>query len=187
MQREVHDPARRQRYVFRRTGPDTDGRLLEVEVWAAPGGDVPRHVHPHQEERFEVLAGSMTFEVGGRRRRLVAGDRHAVPPGTPHAFVNDGDEEAHLMVEVRPALELQAFLEAAAGLSRARKISSRGVPRSPRALLEVAILARHFREATYLTRPPLVVQRVMTAALAALGRLFGMSAPALVDAARRTP
>ena len=54
-------------------------------------------------------------------------------------------------------------------------------------MLELAILARHFREATYLTRPPLVVQRVMTAALAALGRLFGMSAPALVDAARRTP
>jgi quercetin dioxygenase-like cupin family protein len=187
MQGEVHDPARRQRYIFRTTSPETGGRLLEVEVWAAPGGDVPRHVHPHQEERFEVLAGSMTFDVGGSKRRAAAGDRLVVPPGTPHAFVNDGDDEAHLMVEIRPALDLQEFLEAAAGLSRARKITPGGVPRGPRALLEVAILAGHFREATYLTRPPLIVQRVTTTVLSALGHLFGMRAPAIVDAARKVP
>jgi quercetin dioxygenase-like cupin family protein len=183
MERVVHDPARRQKYVFRATG----GELLQVEVWAAPGGDVPRHVHPRQEERFEVLAGSMTFEVDGTKRRAKAGDRLVVPSGTPHAFVNDGEDEAHVMVEVRPALGLQDFLEAAAGLSRARKITPRGVPRSPRALLEVAILARYFRDATYLTRPPLIVQRALTAVLASLGRLFGLSAPSLVETARRVP
>ena len=187
MDQLVHDPARRQRYAFRATAPETHGELLRVEVWASPGGDVPRHVHPRQEERFEVLAGSMTFEVDGHEQRAGAGDRLVVPAGKTHAFVNDGDREAHLMVEVRPALDLQEFLEAAAGLSRARKISGNGVPRSPRALLEVAILARHFRGVTYLASPPLVVQGAVTAVLSGLGALFGLKAPKLVDAARRVP
>src|SRR3954454_12632941 len=109
MGRVVHDPARRQRYVFQATGAETGGDLLQVEVWAAPGGDVPRHIHPHQEERVEVLAGSMTFEVDGTKRRLEGGGRRVCVRGTPHAFVNDGADEAHLLVEGTPALDLQDF------------------------------------------------------------------------------
>jgi quercetin dioxygenase-like cupin family protein len=183
----IHDPARRQRYVFRRTAVDTGGELLEAEVWAEPEGDVPEHVHPSQEERFEVLSGNVTFRLEGVRRRAAQGETLVVPPGTRHSFVNDGEVEAHLIVQIRPALELQEFLEAAAGLARARKITRGGAPRSPRALIELAMLARHFRSCTYLARPPVAMQNAMTAPLAALGRALGYKTSDLVAAARSVP
>ena len=175
----VHDPARRQRYCFRRAADDA----LQVEVWAAPGANVPPHVHPTQEERFEVLAGMVTFWVDGERRSAGPGDTLVAPPGSVHAFENE-DDEAHLMVEVRPALNLQEFLESAAGLSRARRITPRGFPKSPRTLLQLAILARHFQPCTYLARPPLHVQRVLLWPLVQVARLFGYRAPDVIAAAR---
>jgi quercetin dioxygenase-like cupin family protein len=182
----VHDPARRQRYCFRRTAADTNGEMLQVEVWATRGANVPPHVHPSQEERFEVLAGAVTFWVDGERRPATAGDTVSAPPGSVHAFENKGDE-AHLMVEVRPALDLQEFLEAAAGLSRARKITPRGIPKSPRALLQLAVLARHFQPCTYLARPPLALQRALLWPLVQVARLLGYRAPEVIAAARSTP
>jgi quercetin dioxygenase-like cupin family protein len=178
----VHDPARRQQYCFRRTADDT----LQVEVWASEGANVPPHVHPAQEERFEVLSGTVTFWVDGRRTNATKGDTVVAPPGSVHAFVNDGDE-AHLIAEVRPALNLQEFLESAAGLSRARMITPRGVPKGPRALLRVVVLARHFQRCTYLARPPLVVQKALLAPLAFVARLFGYRAPEVIAAAKSVP
>jgi quercetin dioxygenase-like cupin family protein len=182
----VVDPGRRQRYRFRTTGTETDGARLEAEVWVDPGGDVPRHVHPRQEERFQVLAGDVRFQIGRNDRRASAGDAITVPAGVPHAFVNDGGGEAHLLVEVRPALDLQEFLETTAWLGRAGKMTPGGRPRGPRALLELALLAEHFRGCTHLARPPLLVQRIGTAPLAALARLLGYHAEALIAAAKRS-
>jgi quercetin dioxygenase-like cupin family protein len=182
----VHDPARRQRYLFRRTAADTQGEMLQVEVWAATGANVPPHVHPSQEERFEVLEGTVTFWVDGDRRVATAGDRLTAPQGSVHAFENEGGE-AHLLVEVRPALDLQEFLESAAGLSRARRITARGLPKSPRALLALAVLARHFQPCTYLARPPLMVQNALLWPLVRIARLFGYRAPDVIAAARSVP
>jgi quercetin dioxygenase-like cupin family protein len=182
----VHDPARRQRYRFRQTAADTRGELLQVEVWASQGANVPPHVHPSQEERFEVLSGTVTFWVDGKRTIATSGDKLTAPPGSVHAFANDGDE-AHLIAEVRPALDLQEFLEAAAGLSRARQITRSGMPKGPKVLLKVAVLARHFETCTYLARPPLAVQRAVVRPLAWLASMRGYRATEIIAAARSVP
>ena len=42
---------------------------IEVEALYAPGGDPPpAHLHPAQDERFEVLAGELRTKVAGRER-----------------------------------------------------------------------------------------------------------------------
>ena len=61
----VQDPLRRQRYVF-----VEHGDVLEIQIEVDPGGEVPPHLHPVASERFEVLEGEVTFEVG--RDKLVA-------------------------------------------------------------------------------------------------------------------
>jgi quercetin dioxygenase-like cupin family protein len=182
----VHDPARRQRIRFLQTAADTNGKLLQIEVWAAEGANVPPHVHPSQEERFEVLSGTVTFWVDGVRTVVTAGDTVSAPPGSIHAFLNEAGE-AHLMVEVRPALNLQEFLETTAGLSRARKITPRGIPKSAPTMLRLAVLARHFEPCTYLARPPLAVQRALVRPLAYLARLLGYRAADVIAAARSVP
>jgi quercetin dioxygenase-like cupin family protein len=43
---------------------ETGGEFAEVHFDLAPGGYAARaHIHPHQEERFEVLSGSLTALV----------------------------------------------------------------------------------------------------------------------------
>src|SRR3954468_1752186 len=51
----IENPVSGERITFIRTAADTDGELLEIELELSPDGAVPgAHVHPEQEERFEV-------------------------------------------------------------------------------------------------------------------------------------
>jgi quercetin dioxygenase-like cupin family protein len=164
MQNLVEDPVRRQRYGFSR-----EGEVLRVELWADPGGEVPVHVHPSQQERYEIRAGEFRITVDGESRLATAGDRLIAPAGSWHRFENVGEGEAHMLVEVEPAGDLQAFLERAAELARAGKYTRRGVPRGLRAALELAVFADDFRDTTVLRWPPPAMQRP----LAKLGRRLG--------------
>jgi quercetin dioxygenase-like cupin family protein len=183
----LDNPVSGERFAFHLTADDTGGKRLVFDVVIEPDRQVPgAHVHPAQEERFEVVSGEVTFRVDGRRQVVSTGEVVVAPPGSVHAFQNDG-EEAHLIAEVRPALDLQEFLESAAGLSRARRITPRGIPRGPRALLQVAVLASHFQRCMYLARPPLAVQRLLLAPVTLIARLLGYRAPKVIAEARSIP
>jgi quercetin dioxygenase-like cupin family protein len=167
-ERLIVDPVRRQRYRFSR-----DGEVLKVDVWADPGADVPAHHHPDQQERFQILDGKVRFVIDGVERVATGGDRVVADPGVTHSFENVGDAEARLSVEVEPALDLQGFLEGAARLARAGKYTRRGIPRGPRAALELAVLADDYRETTIVASPPRIIQRLLLSPLARLGRRLG--------------
>jgi len=167
----VEDPVFRTRYRFSRGTGDDGGEVQHVEMWVDPGGGVTPHLHPAMEERFTVVEGRPEF-LGGRRWRAAGpGETVVVPPGTRHAFRNRGGEVARVRCEARPPSTLQAFLEDVAGLSRAGKLTRRGLPR-PSALLEAAVLADHYRDMVVLLfpSPPPVVQRLVFAPLARIGR-----------------
>lgn len=52
---ELVNPVTGLRTVFRKTAQDTSGELLQVDWISEPGWTTgPDHVHPRQEERFEV-------------------------------------------------------------------------------------------------------------------------------------
>ena len=73
---------------------DTDGELVAIDLELPAGRRVPGplHIHPLQEERFEVVDGTMRFRMG--RERIVAGPGEVVvvPAGVPHDFANAGDD-----------------------------------------------------------------------------------------------
>jgi quercetin dioxygenase-like cupin family protein len=161
----VHDPVRRQRLAFSR-----DGDVLLTDVWADPGGDVPAHYHPAQEERFEVLEGRVRFVVDGKRVAGGPGTRVVAPAGVKHAFCNIGEVEAHLRVQVEPALQLQGFLEEAAALARAGAYTRHGLPTRPSAVLQLAELMLRYGDVTVMAFPPRIVQRLLLAPLARLRR-----------------
>lgn len=79
---------------------------LEVESTWTSGGKKPQsHYHPNQDERFEVIAGELTVEVGGEPARVLkAGEVLEVPRGTPHRMWNDGPEIARASWRVTPRL-----------------------------------------------------------------------------------
>jgi mannose-6-phosphate isomerase-like protein (cupin superfamily) len=158
MTRLVEDPVLRQRYVFTR-----DGDMLTVEVWVDPGGGVTPHVHRAMEERFRVLEGEIEFLAG---RRWEKRSEIVVPKGTRHAFRNRGTVTAHMVTEVEPAMELEAFLTDVAELSRRRRFTRRGIPTSPKAAVELARLAMRYSDTVELETP----MRPLVPLLARLGR-----------------
>jgi quercetin dioxygenase-like cupin family protein len=88
----------------------TDRDLLEMEAtYGGTGQFPPEHMHPNQEERFEVLSGSIRAIVGGEERTYGVGERFDVPVGTPHQMT--ADEPSRVRWEVRPALRTAEFFE----------------------------------------------------------------------------
>ena len=158
------------RIVFTKTAQQTGGELFALEVFiraGAPG--TPEMVHPHQDESFKILSGSLDFRIGGQERRLKAGESLLIPKGTPHNWWNERDEEAHAQVEIRPALRSEELFANIYGLC-----SEKGALPNP---LQLAVLTdEHKDEGTYLTKPPLLVQKVMFGVLAPVGRLLGYRA-----------
>jgi quercetin dioxygenase-like cupin family protein len=86
-----------------------DELLVMEAAWGGDGSLPPEHLHPRQEERFEVLEGAVRTVVDGIERRYEKGDRFDVPPGTPHQMTGDGPARVHW--EVRPALRTADFFE----------------------------------------------------------------------------
>src|SRR5919202_827224 len=92
--------------------------LLAIDLELTLDGHVPgMHVHPEQEERFEVLEGRMRFRLGLRRIEAGPGDVVTVPAGAAHKFVNAGDTPVRARVEVRPALRMAELFETTVALA----------------------------------------------------------------------
>jgi quercetin dioxygenase-like cupin family protein len=81
---EIHNPVQGDSIVFRQTSQDTGGELKRGELVVSPGGSNPLHVHPLQEEHFEVLTGTLGVQLGDQRRSLGEGGEVTVPPGMLH-------------------------------------------------------------------------------------------------------
>ncbi len=156
---------------FGRRGP-----VLLIELWVAAGGGVSiAHFHPAIEERFEVLAGEVTFKADGEEIVGRPGDPPVVvKPGVRHSFLNSGEVEAHVMTEAEPGdPDLREFLERAAAMARAGKYNRHGIPAGPRSLLDAAEFADRYRDSTVLTGPtfpPATLQPVLLGPLAKLER-----------------
>ena len=57
----IENPASGERITFRETAATTGGELVAIDLELPAGRRVPGppHIHPRQEERFEVVAGTM--------------------------------------------------------------------------------------------------------------------------------
>ena len=175
----VEDPVLRQRFSFRRTTDEDGGEVLHVETWVDPGGGVTPHIHPAMEERFKVMEGNPSFLAGRKWQAASPGEVVVVPAGVRHAYRNTGNEIAHMVCEARPPSSLQEFLEDAAALGRAGKITRHAVPKGPSALLLGAVMAHHYRDMVVLLFPPMpppFLQRLLFPALARLGERRGYQA-----------
>ena|SRR5688572_1930914 len=154
----VEDPVLRHRLRFTRS----DGEQ-QVEIWVDPGGGVTPHVHPGLEERFEVLEGRPGFLSGRGWREAGPGDTVVVPAGVRHSYRNRQDAPVHMVCHVTPpSSSLQEFLEEVAALSRAGRMTRRGLPKSPSAALAGLSLLRRHREMVRMRPLPLPTPRRRT-------------------------
>ena len=166
----IENPVTGERIVFHRTSADTNGESVVIEAFVKPGGSVAAaHIHPSQDERFEILGGRVGFRLGEDELEAKAGDRILVPAGTTHTFWNAGDEEAHFVCEVRPALGFERLLETMFALAADGKTNRKGMPNP----LRLAVIAGAHFDTVRLPFPPAWIQRLGLAMAAPVGRLLG--------------
>ncbi len=170
---QIVNPRTGQAMIFHKTARDTDSALLRVETINPPHGPAePEHVHPEQESSAEVFAGTLHFSIRGETRIVRTGEKIVIPPGTPHYFWNEGEEEARAIQEFRPALAIEDFFRTYVGLARDGKLNARGMPN----ILQTAVLTRAYWREIRVTSPPTPVQRIFTTLVEPLGRLRGYQA-----------
>jgi quercetin dioxygenase-like cupin family protein len=158
-----------ERILFRKTASETNGGLLEVDVTYRPGSSrPPEHYHPYQEERFEVLSGTIHAQIGQDALIYQAGDSFLIPAGVSHWMHNISDEQGRVYWQTRPAFNTETFFTTIWGLARDGKIDEGGP-----SLLQAAVIGREYAQEFRLTRPPYPIQRLLFALLAPIGRLLG--------------
>ena len=154
----LEHPVTGERLVWRKVARDTGGKLLQADLYVAPGGFVAaEHVHPMQEERFEVLAGVLRLHIDGKEKTMRTGEIEVVPAGRPHVWWNGGQEELHVLGEFRPALRTEMFFETYFGWARDGKTNRKGLPNP----LRLAVLMDAYQVELRLARPPFAIQRAL--------------------------
>jgi len=130
------------------------GALVAEVRYGAAGSPPPAHLHPAQDERFEVLEGEVTIDLGGRRQTLAAGERIDVPRRTAHQMWNaHPTDAARVRWTTTPALRTEEWW---AALDRME-----GKP----TLTSFAPLLREYRDVFRLAAPPSWIAQPLFAAL----------------------
>lgn len=149
-----------------------EGRSV-VELTAFPGARVVgEHLHPTLTERFSVLEGELTVVRNGERSVVRTGETAEIAPGVWHDWWNEGERDALVRVEITPGERFMHMIETLFGLAREGHVNAKGMPHP----LQLALFTQEFSDVAVFRRPPRVVQRAMSAALAPIARRRGYRA-----------
>ncbi|GAB3321470.1 hypothetical protein GCM10027299_15950 [Larkinella ripae] len=100
------------------SGKDTNGDLAVFEQTSlSPKRGTPLHVHPNQDEIFQVQEGEYAFLVGQDKYRLKTGDSIFLPRKVPHAWTQVS-ERGRMTVILQPAGKLEEFFVTMAALEK---------------------------------------------------------------------
>jgi quercetin dioxygenase-like cupin family protein len=87
----------------------TPEQLEVLASYRPQGTPPPAHLHPSQDERFEVLEGEMRARVDGEELRMPAGTEIEILRGQAHQMWNPGDVEARVRWRTTPALRTEEW------------------------------------------------------------------------------
>jgi mannose-6-phosphate isomerase-like protein (cupin superfamily) len=145
---------------------------LVVEAEYGPGGTPPpKHFHPDQDERFEVLEGTLRVRVAGDERDVGAGESVEIPRGAVHQMWNAGTVPAKVNWTTSPRGRTEQWFRELGALRASGRVGRDGMP-GP---LAFAVLLTEYRDVFRLAGPQLLLQGAF-AALAPLGRARGYRA-----------
>lgn len=92
---------------------ESDEELVLLASWKPGSVQPPLHLHPAQEEVFEIREGTLNALVAGKAQRLETGGTLEIPGGTPHTIWNASDEDAASATWItRPARRTADFFRA---------------------------------------------------------------------------
>lgn len=152
---------------------NAESSRLVGRLTVEPGGiGPPAHVHPAQEERFEVERGELTVHLDGEERVLTRGQSLTVPSGHAHRFENRSSSPVVFLGTSEPGGRLIHVLTTLFGLAQDGKTGPDGTPH----FLQAMVFAQAMKDTMYLSSPPRIVQAALWNVFAPIGRALGYQA-----------
>ena len=99
-----------------------------VMQWTVqPKGYVPfEHIHLNQEEIFYIQKGEIKIRMNGREYIAGAGESVTVPQGVQHIAFNNNGEVLDCIVEYKPGLDHDKFMQCLCGLTNDKLMDAKG-------------------------------------------------------------
>jgi mannose-6-phosphate isomerase-like protein (cupin superfamily) len=167
----IDNPVTGETITFLEAPGAPDPVRLRVEMRTRPGGaPAAAHIHPHQDESFEIIEGRFEFQIGRERLELSAGDDVTVPEGKAHMWRNIGDAPGLMVIEWTPAGRTREFFESLFALARDGQVGASGLP----SLLHLSLMAPAYD--MWAAKPPVPVQKAALALIRPIARLKGLRA-----------
>jgi hypothetical protein len=124
-----------------------------------PGGGLPPHWHPRQEEVWFCIDGRVEFRLGKDKRVIGPEDGEMlVGPGTVHGLKAVEDRTVHLGCRVSPALDLESFLTESAAAANDGLFLKGGIPKGIKGARWAADFLDRYDEETVMVFPPKFMQ-----------------------------
>jgi quercetin dioxygenase-like cupin family protein len=131
------------------TSAMTGGARTRAHLVFKPGGSrVPMHRHLLQDEKYEVLSGTMTYWLNRKEYHAEAGTTVTLPRGVLHQHYSDGSEDVISIQTITPGLDFDYVVENLFGLGS----EGRGVNPID-ALLQGLVWIRKAKGPFYLAMP----------------------------------
>jgi quercetin dioxygenase-like cupin family protein len=146
----------------------TPEALVVEGRWDAGATAPPRHFHPGQDERFEVLEGRLSFRVDGSERTLGPGEAIDIPRRAAHQVWNEGAEPARALWRSEPAGRTAQWFTDLHELRASGRVGRNGMP-GP---LAFGVYLTEYADVIRLAGPQLPIRGAL-AGLGAIGRLRG--------------
>ena len=154
-------------FRFIHSTADTNGEYEQAEaVQLAHTDGPPLHMHPWQEETFDIVSGTLDLFIDGKWREFGAHATVTVPKRKPHTLKNGHDDDVRFRVTLRPGGDFEGMMRTFCNLIKAGKLRD---TKSLRALIYMSMVFAEHRNDVVLVRPP----NVLVSVLAGVGRLIG--------------
>ena len=131
-----------------------------------PGGESAIHVHPHQDETYEVQEGEIEVYLNNSWQTLKPGQRVVIPKGTVHAFRNKGAQKVIAFNRHHPGLRFGEMLETIQQYINSGKLKG---TKGFKNLAYMSAIMVQYSDVMKPVKPPVAVIQFM----ATLGKVFG--------------
>ncbi len=117
--------------TFKAISSDKNAYVMQWTL--QPKGYVPfEHIHLHQEEVFHIKKGELKIVIDGTEHITKEGETIAVPKGSAHIASNNKEEVLDCIVEYKPGLDYDAFMQCLCGLTNDGLLDEKGSINIPR-------------------------------------------------------
>ena len=153
------------------TSATTGGARVRARLTFKAGTPRPRsHVHPLQEETYEVLSGRLAYHLDDVKRIAEAGETVVLPRGISHRHYAKGPEDAVTVLTMIPGWDFDYLLENFFGLS-----SEKSYTKGPDTI-QVIIWMNKLKSGIYLPGVPIGLQSAVARLVTPLAYRFGYRA-----------